>query len=106
MAVMAAAGRRSRVPAATLSTARAVRYSPRSRHRPGYPGIAERRVGGMAADEGLAREERGEAGDLAHDEGHHGEDQRLGCQYPASLRDGDQAGADHPGDLDDVGAGP
>src|SRR5579859_7533026 len=51
----------------------------------------------MAADEGLADEERGEAGDLAHDEGHHGEDQRLGGQYPASLRDGDQAGADHPG---------
>src|SRR5689334_4402705 len=51
----------------------------------------------MAADEGLAREERREAGDLAHSEGHHGEDQRLGCQYPASLRDGDQAGADHPG---------
>src|SRR6202050_2797667 len=50
----------------------------------------------MAADEGLAREERREAGDLAHDEGHHGEDQRFGGQYPASLRDGDQASADHP----------
>src|SRR5579859_413284 len=70
---------------------------PRPHHRPRYPGIAERRVRGMAADEGLADEERGEAGDLAHDEGHHGEDQRLGGQYPASLRDGDQAGADHPG---------
>src|SRR5580658_3884696 len=70
---------------------------PSSHHRPGYPGIAERRAGGMAADEGLAREERREAGDLAHGEGHHGEDQRLGGQYPASLRDGDQAGADHPG---------
>src|SRR6204780_4044655 len=70
---------------------------PSSHHRPGYPGIAERRVGGMAADEGLAHEERREAGDLAHDEGHHGEDQRLGCQYPASLRDGDQGGGDQPG---------
>src|SRR4029077_5218867 len=37
------------------------------------------------------------AGGLADDEGHHGEDQRLGGQYPASPRDGDQAGADHPG---------
>jgi hypothetical protein len=26
-----------------------------------------------------------------------GDDQRLGGQYPASLRDGDQAGTDHPG---------
>src|SRR5579859_2019243 len=69
---------------------------PRSRHRPGYPGIAERRVGGMAADEGLAHEERREADGLAHDEGRRGEDQRLGGQYPASLRDGDQAGPDHP----------
>src|SRR6202167_451112 len=51
----------------------------------------------MAADKGLADEECREAGDLAHDEGHPSEDQRLGCQYPASLRDGDQAGADHPG---------
>src|SRR3984957_14179771 len=70
---------------------------PRSHHRPGYPGIAERRVGGVAADEGLPHEESREAGELAHDEGHHGEDQRLGCQYPASLRGGDQAGADPPG---------
>src|ERR1700684_915927 len=70
---------------------------PSSGDRPGYPGIAERRVGGMAADEGLAHEERHEAGDLAHDEGHYAEDQRLGGRYPASLGDGDQAGADHPG---------
>src|SRR5580704_12254965 len=70
---------------------------PSSRYRAGYPGIAGRRVGGMAADERLAREERREADHLAHDEGHPGEDECLGCQYPASLRDGDQAGADHPG---------
>src|SRR6516165_4002051 len=94
--VMAAAGCRSRVPAATLSTARTVRYSPApatARATPGSPSAAW----GMAADEGLAHKERCEAGDLAHDEGHRGEDQRLGCQYPASLRDGDQAGADHRG---------